>query len=309
VRDIPLPNPRLEARDLRLVLAIDATGSTAAAAPLLHLTQPAVSRAVLALEEKLGAQLFDRTPQGLSATARGQRLLAGARRVLAELSALEKQVCAREAPVQRLRMVCQCYTAYHWLPSAAQDLRASFPGIELSLALDHTSDPAAALESGAVDVALITTADVKGPGVEVKPLFADEVVFVLAADHPLAAKRALTLDDLLEVTLLSSVNTPPAENKWFLQHVLGRRKARLKFTRVPLTEAMLDVARAGMGVAVLSEWIASPHLARGDLVARRLARGPLQRPWRIAWRKEVAVLGPALRAALMATVPHGRISR
>ncbi|HEX5661248.1 MAG TPA: LysR family transcriptional regulator [Polyangiales bacterium] len=86
---MPLANPRLDVRDLRLVLAIEATGSTTAAAPLLHLTQPAVSRAVLALEDKLGAQLFERTPQGLSATERGQRLLVGARRLLAELSALE----------------------------------------------------------------------------------------------------------------------------------------------------------------------------------------------------------------------------
>jgi LysR family transcriptional regulator for metE and metH len=308
VNDIELPNPRLDVRDLRLMLAIELAGSTTAAAPVLHLTQPAVSRAVLALEDKLGAQLFERTAHGLTATARGQRLLAAARRMLAELAALERQVCADEVAPKRLRIVCQCYTAYHWLPSAARDLRASFPGIELSLALEHTSDPARALQAGEIDVALITTAEVKGPGIELKPLFADEVVFVLATSHVLARKRSLTIDDLLSTKLISSSTTPPAESQWFMHAVLGRRKARLELQRVPLTEAMLELARAGMGVAVLSEWIASPHLARGDLVVRRLSRGALQRPWRIAWRKEVSALAPALKSALLASVPRAHIA-
>jgi LysR family transcriptional regulator, regulator for metE and metH len=58
-----------------------------------------------------------------------------------------------------------------------------------------------------------------------------------------------------------------------------------------------------MGIAILSEWIAAPHLDRGDLVALRLASGPLQRPWRMAWRRESA--GPARRllAALKTAAP------
>jgi LysR family transcriptional regulator, regulator for metE and metH len=306
VKDIALPNPRLEVRDLRLMLAIEATGSTAAAAPVLHLTQPAVSRAVLALEDKLGTQLFERSPQGLLASERGQQLLVAARRLLADLAVVERQVCAKPLPAQRLRLVCQCYTAYHWLPTVAHDLRASFPGIELSLALEHTNDPVAALESGEIDVALLTTATVKRPDIEVRPLFADEIVLVLSPEHALAQKRSLTADDLQTTTLLVSTVTPPAESQRFLQHALGRRKLRLTIQRLPLTEAILDAARAGMGVAVLSEWIAGPHLARGDLVARRLTRGPLHRPWRLASRKEVASLVVPLKSALEATVPHTR---
>jgi LysR family transcriptional regulator, regulator for metE and metH len=114
------------------------------------------------------------------------------------------------------------------------------------------------------------------------------------------------VDDLQTTTLLVSTVTPPAESQRFLQQVLGRRKLRLAIQRLPLTEAILDAARAGMGVAVLSEWIAGPHLARGDLVARRLTRGPLHRPWRLASRKEVGSLAVPLKHALEATVPHTR---
>ena len=52
----------------------------------------------------------------------------------------------------------------------------------------------------------------------------------------------------------------------------------------------MDAARAGMGVAVLSEWMASGYVERGDLVVRRLASRPLRRPWRIAYRDELGTL-------------------
>jgi LysR family transcriptional regulator for metE and metH len=65
VNDIALPAAsRLDTRDLRLVLALAGAGTTAAAADTLHRTQPAVSRALLGAEHRLGVRLFDRTPRG-----------------------------------------------------------------------------------------------------------------------------------------------------------------------------------------------------------------------------------------------------
>lgn len=298
------PSPRLDIRDLRVVLALASSGTTAQAATVLHLTQPAVSRALLAAEDKLGARLFDRTPRGLVPTPAGEQLVAGATRLLVELGDLEHRVRAPVAPPVRLRLVCECYTAYHWLPSALAKLRASLPGLELRLAVEHTQDPVPALVAGDIDVALITTASVPRAGLEEREIFSDEVVFVMSASHPLASRRALTRDDLREATLLTG-RTPPAEVQWFMKRVFGRERPRLRFEQLPLTEAIIDVARAGLGIAVLSEWIASPHLGRGDLVAKRLASGPLRRPWRIAWRREVDEAARRLMAALEPTAPRG----
>jgi LysR family transcriptional regulator for metE and metH len=298
------PNPRLDIRDLRVVLALASAGTTAQAASVLHLTQPAVSRALLAAEDKLGARLFDRTPRGLVLTEPGQRLVDGATRLLIELGDLEHRVRAPVAAPLRLRLVCECYTAYHWLPSALVSLRKSLPGLELVLAVEHTQDPVPALVAGDIDIALVTSASVPRTGLEERQIFSDEVAFVMAASHPLASAKALTREHLRETTLLTG-QTPPAEVQWFMTRVFGRERPRLRFEQLPLTEAILDVARAGMGVAVLSEWIASPHLGRGDLVAKRLASGPLRRPWRIAWRKEVRDAALRLMAALETSAPRG----
>ncbi|GMU01467.1 LysR family transcriptional regulator [Corallococcus caeni] len=300
----PPPAPRLDVRDLRVVLALASAGTTARASAVLHLTQPAVSRALLAAEERLGTRLFDRTARGLVPTPAGQELVAGATRLLVELGDLEHRVRAPAAPSIRLRLVCECYTAYHWLPSALVTLRKSLPGLHLSLAVEHTQDPVPALMAGELDVALLTTASVPRTGIETRPLFSDEIIFVVAASHPLASRRVLTREDLRENTLLTG-QTPAAESQWFMTQVFGRERPRLRVERLPLTEAILDVARAGLGVAVLSEWITTPHLGRGDLVVKRLASGPLRRPWRMAWRKEVGDAALRLLAALESTVPRG----
>src|SRR5262245_43047377 len=155
--DVP-PASRLDSRDLRLVLALATARTTAGAAASLHLTQPAVSRALLAVEDKLGVRLFERTPRGLDPTPAGRTLLDGAPRLLQDLHAIESRLRGPAAPLQRLRLVCECYTAYHWMPSALQRLRASLPGIDLAIALESTGDPIAALQAGDIDVALVSEA-------------------------------------------------------------------------------------------------------------------------------------------------------
>ncbi|NMO14375.1 LysR family transcriptional regulator [Pyxidicoccus fallax] len=298
-----LPNPRLDVRDLRVVLALASAGTTAQAATVLHLTQPAVSRALLAAEDKLGARLFDRTPKGLVLTEAGQELVSGATRLLVDLGDLEHRVRAPVAKPMRIRLVCECYTAYHWLPSALVNLRKSLPGLELSLAVEHTKAPVPALVAGDIDVALVTSSPVPHAQLEERHIFTDEVLFIMSSSHPLASRKALTRDDLRETTLLTG-QTPPAEAQWFMKQVFGRERPRLRFEQLPLTEALVDVARAGMGVAVLSEWIARPHLDKGGLVAKRFASGPLRRSWRIAWRREVGDAALRLAAALETTAPR-----
>jgi LysR family transcriptional regulator for metE and metH len=308
VHDIAhLPTPRLEVRDLRVVLALAAAGSTAQAASSLHLTQPAVSRALLSAEDRLGTKLFERTPKGLVLTSAGERLAAGAARLLVELGDLEHRTVTPATTPARIRVVCQCYTAYHWLPSALVSLRAALPQLEIALAVEHTDGPVEALAAGKIDVALLTSAPLVGEGLVERKLFADEVVFIVSASHPLARKKTLTPADLRQTPLVTAT-AASRESEWFMTRVFGRARPRLRFERLPLTEAILDVTRAGMGIAILSEWIVSPHLGQGDLVVKRLSAGPLMRPWRLAWRREVDDAARRLLGALQASVPRARLA-
>jgi LysR family transcriptional regulator for metE and metH len=155
-------------------------------------------------------------------------------------------------------------------------------------------------------VALLTTARLP-PGnarqtLAEAPLFSDEVVFLISARHRLAHAKAITARDLCAEPLITS-HTPPAETNWFLREVFGRKKPKLQALRFPLTEAIVDAARAGLGIAVLSEWMAGSYASDSELVIKRLAKGPLRRPWRIAYQRSLAETAQRLIGALNASAP------
>lgn len=299
---IALPKPALEIADLELVLALGEAGSTVRAAEALHLTQSAVSRGLVAVEGKLGAKLFERGPRGLCPTPVGERLIAGAGAVLSQLVELEHHARTGRIAEMPLRIVCECYTAYRWLPGALLGLSSS-SGASIHVAIEHTRAPVEALLAGEVDVALLTTSRVPRPLVEA-PLFSDEIVFVLAATHPLAGRAAIHREDLEVNPFITSSATPEAERRWFAREVFGRSAPRLQHLELPLTEAVIDAARAGLGIAAMSEWVARPYVAAGDLVAKPHGRKRLRRPWRIAYRAEAAQGAQRLAAALAGAPPR-----
>jgi LysR family transcriptional regulator for metE and metH len=296
--------PSLDTRDLQVVLAIASTGSTAGAVAVLHLTQSAVSRALASAEDKLGVRLFERSARGLAPTPAGERFIAGAGPMLAQLAEFERTVRAAERAPAKVRIVCECYTAYRWLPTALAALKQKLPHFQLALCVEHSRAPVEALVDGQVDVALLTTSSTSGlgSGFSEEPLFSDEIIFLVATSHPLASRRSLTKHDLEAATLISA-EAPEAESRRFLRDVWGRARPNLDYLRLPLTEAIVDATRAGMGVAVLSEWIASSYLPDSQLLVKRLAR-PLHRPWRIAYRREARAAAHALTAALKGAGPR-----
>ncbi|MET0594636.1 MAG: LysR family transcriptional regulator [Polyangiaceae bacterium] len=296
------PKPCLDVDDLRIVLALAETGSTVRASSVLHLAQSAVSRGLLAVEAKLETRLFERQARGLLPTSAGRRLIGGAGEVLARLVDLEEQVRTGKGGEVPLRVVCECYTAYRWLPASLASLRATMPQLDITVSLEHTPSPVKALLTKEVDVALLTMARVTGTVVE-EPLFSDEIVFVIAATHPLARRPSIGVDALKRYPLISSTATPEPERQWFQRQVFGRTLPRLEGFRFPLTETVIDAARAGMGVAPMSEWVARAYLGSGDLVVKPFRGKRLMRPWRIAYRPETKARAKMLAAALAGSPP------
>lgn len=293
-------------------MALAESKTTVRAAARLHVTQSAVSRGLLGVEDRLGVRLFERSRQGLSPTPAGQKLLEGAGPLLAQLVALEQATRTPEAPPTRVRVVCECYTAYRWLPSALSGLTEEDRRLSVEIGFEHTTSPVEALLEGEIDVALLTTARI-GRGLLEEPLFSDEIVILLAPRHPLATRSVLRASDLRAHTILSSTNTPAAESRWYFGQVFGRDAPRvmprLDVLRLPLTEAVIDAARAGLGLAIMSEWIAAPYLAAGDLLVKRLHGRALHRHWRIAYRPEVAAAARKLSALLRARAPQLGLAR
>lgn len=293
--------PLLELRDLRLVLALIQAGTTSKAAELLHRSQPAVSRALLSIEERLDVPLFSREGRRLIPNDAALHLAKRAQPMLADMAELERELrTARETPAE-LRIVCECYTAYHWLPAVAAQLRQASENIDLRLCLQHTDAPREALREGQVDVAMLTSPLSPEPGLQSRAFLQDELFFVLSKTHPLASKPFLSAEDVANTPLYSH-RVPRGEAQWFMRTIFGRKRPRLNATVVPLTEVIIEFLRLGEGMAIISGWVLEPYLGTSEFVKKRWEGGPLMRPWQFAWRKELGELGPRLQEALGAAL-------
>jgi LysR family transcriptional regulator for metE and metH len=277
----------LEVRHLRLVLAVCEEGSLTAAARRLHLTPSALSHQLRDVESATGQPLFLREGRRMRPTSVGERLRQSAERVLSELDAAEREMRDGEPRLEgSLRVATECNTCYHWLPAALEVFQQRYPGIGIDIVVEATREPIPALLDGRIDVGIVTD-PVKGMRIETQPLFEDELVAVLSSDHPMRKAPYLSPEHLAAGTLITYA--APKEELTIFQDVLkpaGLRPRR--WLPMQLTEAMVEMARAGQGIAIMARWAAQPYVKRGGLVVKSVTRRGLPRQWRAAWLRRRA---------------------
>ena len=276
--------PPVEMRHLRLVAAIAEHGSMTAAADALELTQPALSHQLRELESRLRSPLFVRTSRRMVLTPAGEQLAVIARAVLPQIESFERQVTEGElaAPHGVIRIATQCYTAYHWLPAVLRAFSDRWPSVDLRVSAEHTAATIPALREGALDLAIVFTKP-DDKRVRIEPLFEDEMVLVTAPDHPLARKEHVPLE-ALEDEHLFAYSTGTRRSVVF-DDILGPAGVTPRqVTRLQLTEAIIELVAAGLGVAIMAKWAVQPAIQSRALSALRLGRRGHTRTWYAATR-------------------------
>ena len=283
----PTTNLTTDVRHLQIVAAIAASGSVTQAAAAVHVTQSAVSHQLRGLEDRLGTPLFLRLGKRMVPTAAGRRILTTAHRVLEEMAAMEEDVRGlgtRSAGI--VRVCAQCNTGYHWLPSLIEVFQRGYPDVDVSIALECTARPVQALLDGHLDVAIVTE-PVRHPRLRTRALFEDEHAAIVTPDHPLATKRFVQPHDLADQRLLLYSSSP--DDSFTIQKILrpaGVTPKRVSF--VMLTEAILEMVRAGLGISVMQTWAIEPALRAGTVTAVPITRTGIHRQWSAVTLRDAA---------------------
>ena len=276
----------LEVRHLRLVAAVAAVGSLTRAGDRLHLTQSALSHQLRALESRLGRALFLRVGKRLVLTPAGERLLASATDVLGRLEEAEREI--REMGRDRagtLRITTECYTCYHWLPPLLLRYRRTFPRVDVRIDVAATHRPVAMLLAGKIDLGLMST-PVRDRRLVSRRVFDDDLVLIASKHHRFARQTRVQLAQMREETLFVY---PPRDESGALQNVLlpaGAAPARVE--EVQLTEAITELVKAGLGVAILARWAVQPLIDAGSLIGRALPARGMHRVWSAVMPKDLA---------------------
>ena len=288
---------QIDLRHLRLVVAVSDSGGQTRAARKLNLTQSALSHQLRDLESRVGAPLFIRASRRMVLTAVGERILASARRVLHEVETLERDLIteASAGGAGVVRLATECYTCYHWLPGVVTAFRQEWPRVDVRIVAEATANPVRALLDGALDLAIVA-GDVDERRLGCTSLFEDEQVVVVAPTHPLASQTFVDPEDLREEHLI--LYTTHSSESSVLREVL--RPAGVEpqnLTRVQLTEAIVELVKAGLGVSVLARWAIAPQLRDRSLVGIPLtARGFHRRWWAVTRPHETT---PAYQQSLV----------
>nr|WP_295864270.1 LysR family transcriptional regulator [uncultured Chitinophaga sp.] len=268
--------------DLQLVANIVAEGSLTRAADKMYLTQSALSHQLKDLEKRAGLPVFERVNKKLLLTPVGRRVMESASKILPQLTQLQEDIQAcRSGKLHTLRISTECYTCYHWLPQVVSELKSIHQQVEITIVAAATQKPLTWLMNGELDVAIIS--DSRAPaGVHTHTLFHDEVVAVLPRRHPFVGqKKSLAAEDFATEHLLTYDMAEEAGTHNMMREFF-RQSPPKDITRLQLTEAIVEMIHAGMGVGVFATWAIAPYLKSRDLVTLPLQTPLRKRTWKAA---------------------------
>jgi len=297
----------ISTRQLDAFLALAAQRSFTRAATQCHLSQPAFSALIRALEDDVGVRLFDRSTRHVDLTAEGENFLESAGRIRAEMDAALTSL--RDAATLRRGRVSIALLpslAAGWLPVVLAGYRAQYPGIELDIA-DVLSEPCIErVASGKADFALAAIrADT--PELQAEPFCRDGFHLVCRKDHPLAqpitrqkrskGQAGVALQDLAAWPFVHLARTSSVRQ--YLEAAF-HPQAMKTLMEVEQLATVMGMVRAGLGISVVPT-LTLFHFDQPDLVTRPLALPGLTRQIYLVRRRErsLSVAAQALYTHVM----------
>lgn len=273
---------RVGIRQLQVFREVAEAGSFSEAATRLHLSQPATSGAVRKLEEALGVRLFDRSTRRIFLTPEGHELLRLAGRLVDEFEAITGDFRDHLAR-RRGRIVVAALPslAAVTLPPALARLKASHPGIDVSLRDTLHDEIQELVGSGGADFGL-TVAPRTGRGLAFRPLIVDRFVLVCPPGHELAGRRQVTWTQVVRYPMIGMAHTSSVR-----QHIdaaCARAAIPLRNEYDPGHLATVGaLVREGLGIAALPS-LTTPLLRFAGLVEVPIVRPRVERTMGIVTR-------------------------
>ena len=285
----------MELNNLRAFLAVAESQSFSAAAEHLHLTQPAVSKRIAALEETLGSALFDRVGRKTLLTEAGRALLPVATSVTRELNRVQDSIARLGTDIGgRLSIGTSHHIGLHRLPPVLREFTRRYPEVELDLHFMDSEDALASVENNSLELAVVTLPQASLPSLDIQALWHDELVLVTDPEHPLQGLNLPGPGDLARWPAI--VPSRETVTRQILDQALLPHGVRLKVAmETNYIETIKMLVSVGLG------WSTLPLIMLDDSV-RRLPMPELEptRELGVAWhkRRSISAAGEAFRQIL-----------
>ena len=186
----------MDLRQLEIIRAIAETGSFTAAGEKLHVSQSAISRQILILEDELGEPVFHRIGRRIRITPAGESLLQLSHRVFRDLQETVSAISdTREALGGSIGLVGGMTVCLYVFPALLAEVRRIHPNLDMRVTVGSTLRSIEMLRSGAGDLGLLTLPIAASDLVSV-PLLTEELLLATYPSHPLASQKKIVPADL-----------------------------------------------------------------------------------------------------------------
>ncbi|MGH9240594.1 MAG: LysR family transcriptional regulator [Vicinamibacterales bacterium] len=266
----------MDLRQLEIIRAIADTGSFTAAGEKLHVSQSAISRQILLLEEELGEPVFHRIGRRIRITPAGESLLQLSHRVFQDLQETVSTISEkRDSLSGTIRLVGGMTVCLYVFPTLLAEVRRVHPHLDLKVTVGSAERSIAMLRSGAGDLGMITL-PVEATDLVSVPVLQEELLLITYPAHPLAKKKSIAPADLdkQDFVLFETGSITRRLVEQFFAREGVNPKVIMETENVEIIKAMV---RNGLGISIIPSQAAASDVKAGQLFRSRIAGHSLVR--------------------------------
>jgi DNA-binding transcriptional LysR family regulator len=260
----------MDLRQLEIIRAIADTGSFTAAGDRLHVSQSAISRQILLLEDELGEPVFHRIGRRIRITPAGESLLQLSHRVFQDLQETVSGISdKRESLSGTMRLVGGMTVCLYVFPALLAEVRRMHPHLDLKITVGSAERSIAMLRSGAGDLGLLTL-PVEASDLVSVPVLEEELLLIVYPTHPLAKKKQIAAADLADQPFVlfetGSITRRLVEDLFHREGIAP--EIIMETENVEIIKAMV---RNGLGISIIPWQAAAADVKNRQLFCSRIA--------------------------------------
>jgi DNA-binding transcriptional LysR family regulator len=266
----------MDLRQLEIIRAIAETGSFTAAGEKLHVSQSAISRQILILEDELGEPVFHRIGRRIRITAAGESLLQLSHRVFRDLQDTVSAISdTREALRGSIGLVGGMTVCLYVFPRLLAEVRRIHPSLDMRVTVGSTQRSIEMLRTGGGDLGLLTL-PIEASDLVSVPVLQEELLLVTYPSHPLAAQKRIVPADL-DTQPFVLFETGSITRR-IVEEFFGRERISppviMETENVEIIKAMV---RSGLGISIIPWQAAAADVSTRQLFCSRIAGVSLER--------------------------------
>ncbi len=257
----------MEDHKLKVFCTVAETRSFSKTSEIIHLTQPAVSLQIQALEEMYETKLFDRSSSRVTLTPAGDVLYKYAKEILALYASAEKVIGEMTGLVKGSITIGAGSTIGNYLlPSVISDFRKTHPKIKMHLFVANMQRVIELLNAGNINIGLVE-GDFKRQKIVVEKLLSDELLLIVPPHHQWAKRKEVSIAELIEEPFIlreAGSGTRQTIEKFLVRHGITLQSMKVSMV-LGTTQAIKEAVENGLGVSIVSRWAARKECKYGTL--------------------------------------------